>query len=121
MSLGESEGKRMQTYFNGIADFLTSQLSGDEVLTMGFNGEDSDFVRFNHSKVRQPGHVQQRHLELDLISGSRCTSTTWARRMARLASARWRSSSVPPLSPSLQMRCEPACYSARWLGRATAG
>jgi len=47
----------MQTYFNGIADFLTSQLSGDEVLTMGFNGEDSDFVRFNHSKVRQPGHV----------------------------------------------------------------
>ena len=61
----------MQTYFNGIADFLTSQLSGDEVLTMGFNGEDSDFVRFNHSKVRQPGHVQQRHLELDLISGSR--------------------------------------------------
>ena len=61
----------MQTYFNGIADFLTSKLTGDEVLTMGFSGEDSDFVRFNQSKVRQAGHVQQRHLELDLIIGSR--------------------------------------------------
>ena len=61
----------MQSYFNQIADFLTSQLSGEEVLTMGFSGEDSDFVRFNQSKVRQAGHVQQRYLELDLISGSR--------------------------------------------------
>ena len=61
----------MQNYFNGLADFLTAKLTGDEVFTMGFSGEDSDFVRFNHSKIRQAGAVQQRYLSLDLIIGAR--------------------------------------------------
>jgi predicted Zn-dependent protease len=61
----------MQTYFNELADFVTSELSGDEVATMSFAGEDSDFVRFNKSAVRQAGSVQQRELEVDLISGSK--------------------------------------------------
>jgi predicted Zn-dependent protease len=61
----------MQNYFNGLADFLTAKLTGDEVFTLGYGGEDSDFVRFNESKIRQAGHVQQKHLSLDLIIGSR--------------------------------------------------
>ncbi len=61
----------MQTYFNQLADAITSQLTGDEVMTCSFHAEDSDFVRFNKSEVRQAGSVQQRELELDLISGQR--------------------------------------------------
>ncbi len=61
----------MQTYFNGLADHLTSQLTGDEVHTCSFDGEDSDFVRFNQGEVRQAGSVVQRCLSVDLIDGMR--------------------------------------------------
>jgi predicted Zn-dependent protease len=36
-----------------------------------FHGEESDFVRFNRSAIRQPGTVIQRALSLDLIDGKR--------------------------------------------------
>jgi predicted Zn-dependent protease len=61
----------MQTYFNEVADAIQSNLQGDEVFTASFGGEDSDFVRFNKSEVRQAGHVSQRSVDLDLINGAR--------------------------------------------------
>lgn len=61
----------MQDYFYSLADAITSSLQGDEVYTCTFHGEDSDFVRLNHSAIRQPGSVQQRSLSLDLIVGRR--------------------------------------------------
>ena len=57
----------MQSYFNDLADHLTSQLQGAEVHTCSFGGEDSDFVRFNHGEVRQAGNVSQRSISVDLI------------------------------------------------------
>jgi predicted Zn-dependent protease len=61
----------MQSYFNDLADFLTSKLQGGEIYTASFSGEDSDFARLNLSKVRQAGRVQQRYLSIDLIDGNR--------------------------------------------------
>jgi predicted Zn-dependent protease len=61
----------MQDDFYKQADFLTTQLKGDEVFTCTFSGEDSDFVRLNHNQIRQAGRVTQRHLSLDLIQGRR--------------------------------------------------
>jgi predicted Zn-dependent protease len=61
----------MQEYFSTLADALTTLLRGDEVYTCTFRGEDSDFVRFNQSAVRQAGTVTQRFLNLDLIRGQR--------------------------------------------------
>ena len=61
----------VQTYFNELADHVTSLVSGEEVANLSFGAEDSDFVRFNQSKVRQAGSVQQRELSLDLIKGSK--------------------------------------------------
>ena len=43
----------MQEYFSTLADAITTLLKGDEVYTCTFRGEDSDFVRFNQSAVRQ--------------------------------------------------------------------
>ena len=45
----------MQDYFYTLADAITALLKGDEVYTCTFRGEDSDFVRFNCSAVRQAG------------------------------------------------------------------
>src|SRR5438067_11912791 len=68
-SLGGS--RSMQDYFYTLADAITALLKGDEIYTCTFRGEDSDFVRFNHSAVRQAGSVAQRFLSVDLICGQR--------------------------------------------------
>src|SRR5919201_879802 len=66
------EGNRaMQDYFYALADTITALLQGDEIYTCTFRGEDSDFVRFNRSAVRQAGTVAQRFLSVDLIRGQR--------------------------------------------------
>lgn len=57
----------MQDYFNRITQVLDQSIQKNEVYTSSFNGEDSDFVRFNQNKVRQAGHVTQRYLSIDLI------------------------------------------------------
>jgi len=61
----------MQEIFYAIADHAVSLLKTDEVITLGFEGEQSDFVRFNHNKVRQPGSVAASDLAIDLIRGQR--------------------------------------------------
>ena len=64
----------MQDYFYALADTITALLQGDEVYTCTFRGEDSDFVRFNRSAIRQAGSVVQRFLSVDLIRGQRHTA-----------------------------------------------
>ena len=61
----------MQDYFHELAEFATSQLQGEEVYTCSFSAEDSDFVRFNGSRIRQAGSTRQSALTLDLIEGRR--------------------------------------------------
>ena len=60
----------MQEQFYGIADYANSILKGDEVINLLFEGEESDFVRFNHNKIRQPGSVVSSEVSIDLIRGN---------------------------------------------------
>ncbi len=68
----------MQNHFFALADFLTAELRGAEIFTCWFSGERSDFVRFNHGKIRQAGNVQQRYLSLRLILNGRQASSSLA-------------------------------------------
>lgn len=61
----------MQDYFYTLADFIDKQLQNQEVYLSRFSAEQSDFIRFNKGQVRQPGSVEQRYLEIDLIKGNR--------------------------------------------------
>ena len=61
----------MRQYFLELASFLQSGLSGDEAYKCWFSAEATDFVRFNRSLIRQPGHVRQISVSLDLIDGQR--------------------------------------------------
>jgi predicted Zn-dependent protease len=61
----------MQDYFFTLADTLQAQLRGAETLLLSFDGEDSDFIRFNRARVRQAGSVARRSLALDLIAADR--------------------------------------------------
>ena len=57
----------MQDYFYRLADSLFGKLKSEEYLLCSFSGEDSDFVRFNKSLIRQAGSVNQRGLTIKLI------------------------------------------------------
>jgi len=56
-------------YLDELVEWASARLSGNEVLLAHLSGEDSDFVRFNHARVRQAGTVSQRTISLDLIDG----------------------------------------------------
>ncbi len=64
----------METYFNDVAASLDALLHAGERYTAVFAAEVSDFVRFNRGRVRQPGSVVQRSLDVDLILGERHAS-----------------------------------------------
>ena len=61
----------MENAFKKISNKLFSSLNRDEVLMLSISGENSDFCRFNQSKVRQIGEVLDSRLSLSLINDKR--------------------------------------------------
>ncbi|MCA9582375.1 MAG: hypothetical protein KC416_11315 [Myxococcales bacterium] len=66
----------MKDHFYTWADDLFRKLRKEEVLLCFFEGERSDFVRFNGNKVRHAGTVVQRVVRIQLISGARHATTS---------------------------------------------
>ena len=64
----------MEAYFQDLAAILDRALIAGETYMAWFSAEASDFVRMNHGKVRQPGTVSQRYLEIELIKDKRHAS-----------------------------------------------
>jgi predicted Zn-dependent protease len=64
--------------FYALVDRLCRTLHAGETLLCSLSAEQSDFVRFNHARVRQAGTVEQRHLSLRLISKRRQASASVA-------------------------------------------
>jgi len=64
----------MKEHFLSIRNSLQKVLQVGETLLCSFSGERSDFVRFNHARVRQAGSVEQRSLSLRLIRDRRQAS-----------------------------------------------
>ena len=61
----------MQTYFHQIADFIKTKIHADEVFLANLSAEESRFVRFNKSLVRQAGSIKQSSLTISLIKSNR--------------------------------------------------
>ena len=64
----------METYFNELASAIDRALVAGERHATWCSAEETDFVRLNAGKVRQPGHVAQRYVEIRLIRGARHAS-----------------------------------------------
>lgn len=65
-----------QEYFHHIADTAQALCFPQEQCTLYLSAETSDFIRFNHAKVRQPGTVSQQSLSVRLIHNSKHVSST---------------------------------------------
>lgn len=61
----------MQTYFYQLADWLGTRLQPGEQYLAWLSAEESDFIRFNQSRVRQATHVHQIALTLGLVARRR--------------------------------------------------
>jgi predicted Zn-dependent protease len=60
-----------QDQFHRLVDWLRSAVTATERFTLSYNAEVSDFIRFNHAKVRQAGQVQQASVYFKLIDDGR--------------------------------------------------
>lgn len=63
-----------EAYFGVLVDTISGVLAAGERFTASFDAEDTDFVRMNRGKVRQPGSVAQRYLTVRLVRGKRHAS-----------------------------------------------
>ena len=57
--------------FKALVEWLKQAITDNEQFQLGYADEASEFVRFNHAKVRQAGQVQQASLHLKLINDGR--------------------------------------------------
>ncbi len=61
-------------HFQDIADRVTALTHGEEISLSNYYAEQSDFLRFNRSAVRQPGSVTDIELTVDLVKGRKRAS-----------------------------------------------
>ena len=61
----------MRNIFDFCCEHIQARRRADEHYLLWFEGEQSDFVRFNHANVRQAGNVNQAMLEIRLIQGKK--------------------------------------------------
>ena len=66
----------LETAFNALVEALMAQVKPDEILTLTLVGEHSQFIRFNHARVRQTGLVTDGALRLTLIQDQRTSYRT---------------------------------------------
>ncbi|OLF51001.1 TldD/PmbA family protein [Pseudomonas chlororaphis] len=57
--------------FKALVQWLGDAVREPEQFTLSYAAESSQFIRFNHAKVRQAGQVQQASLDLKLIDDGR--------------------------------------------------
>ncbi len=61
----------MESYFDDLVRYIGSEVAQGEDFSCYFSAEQSDFVRFNHARVRQAGAVEQAYVEIQLIRQKR--------------------------------------------------
>jgi predicted Zn-dependent protease len=64
----------MESAFHELADAVERSLVPGETSLVWFSAETSDFVRMSRGRVRQPGTVVQRYLDVELIRGAKHAS-----------------------------------------------
>ena len=57
----------MEQLFNQLSETLLNSLDPGESMKLNIDGENSQFIRFNRSKVRQSGLVDDASFSINLI------------------------------------------------------
>lgn len=65
-----------ENVFTTAKNLLLKDLKGNEEMNLSFSAEESEFIRFNHAKIRQATQVTQGELSLELQNGNKKSSLT---------------------------------------------
>lgn len=65
------DSSNLESTFDRLVTGLLNELKPDEHLKLGLIGEESQFIRFNHAKVRQTGCISDGQLTLTLMRDQR--------------------------------------------------
>ena len=66
----------MENKLKNISKVIYSYLKKDELLTLSFTGEESQFIRLNNAKIRQTGLVNDADIHMKMIANGRtCTGS----------------------------------------------
>ena len=66
----------MENKFKNISEVIYSHLKRNELLTLSFTGEESQFIRLNNAKIRQTGLVHDADIHMKMIANGRtCTGS----------------------------------------------
>lgn len=66
---------RFWSLYRGLKPWVNQSAQADEVLVVQMRAEASDFIRFNHGRVRQAGHVERVQVLVRLIDTARRVSS----------------------------------------------
>ena len=66
----------MRDFFYQLSERIFSKIQGNEWAELYLSSEETNFARINHSKIRQPGHVNQNFLTVRLGKGQKKVSAT---------------------------------------------
>ena len=69
--------RRIENSYENVAKTLFNELKGEEEAIFNLNGEESLFVRFNRSQIRQNIFVQQAFVRFQLQNSKTMTKATW--------------------------------------------
>ncbi|HVY63806.1 MAG TPA: metallopeptidase TldD-related protein [Gammaproteobacteria bacterium] len=61
----------MREQFETLADAVCAAPPGIDLVSLSFAAETTDFIRFNHGRVRQATHVDQRSAAVSVVRGGR--------------------------------------------------
>lgn len=70
--------EKTKSAFNAVSDHILGSLQGHEEANVNLHAEESLFVRFNGSKVRQNTHVEQKSLGLLLLKNGRTANLNFS-------------------------------------------
>ena len=69
-------GDGVEAWFHTLADATVAAARRNEAVLLSISAEQSDFVRFNGGRVRQPGSVRQHTAQVRVVAdGRQCVST----------------------------------------------
>lgn len=68
---------RLEASYENVSQILFQELQGDEDAIVNLSGEESLFVRFNRSQIRQNIFVEQAQLKFQLQDSARMTKASW--------------------------------------------
>ncbi len=75
--MSDDKRQHQKQTLKALSEAIFQELKANEQMTLSYSGEQSLFIRINHSKIRQASDINQGYVSMNFISGQRSTQITF--------------------------------------------